>query len=391
VSDPASPPQSTFSLVDGGPFCRVMRRLRWVLPDGRCHYRRAASVIVAVTWGPLMVMGLIDRMLTGHAQPIDWGIQARLLITIPLLFMAEAALHTRTRRTVELFTSEHWARDQDDRVARFVASAGRLRDAVAPEVILLAVALIGSQAVVWRFGGPQSALHRLILDPRYIVPTYWYALVALPVFQFLVFRSLWRWVIWSRLLWQLSRLRLQPLAIHPDLAGGLVFLSLPSAAFAYVVAGMSAAQAGVWANKVLTAGAQVTSFKAPLLVFTVAAVVVALGPLIVFTGHLWRCRSTGKIQYGSLATDYTRLFHARWIKDRQRGELLGTADIQSLADLGNSYEIVARTRLLPFTPRVVALIAAAAIAPAIPVALLRIPLMELLAKVGGTVLGKGGG
>ena len=384
---PAPPPKPAFSLVDGGPLCRLLRRLRCVLPDGRLNYRMAASVVVLATWGPLMALALIERLVTGHLQAIDWGIQARLLVTIPLLFMAEAALHARTRQTIEIFTSEHWAGDQADRVSTFVAGARRLRDAVAPELILLAVALIGSQAVVWRAGGPQSALRQLMLDPQMVAPKYWYALVALPVFQFLVYRTLWRWVIWARLLWQLSRLRLNPIAIHPDLAGGLSFLSMPSAAFAYVVVGMSAAQAGVWANKVLTAGANVMSFKWPLLVFTVAAVVVALGPLLVFVGHLWRCRFTGKILYADLATDYTRLFHARWIEERQRGELLGSADIQSLADLGNSYEVVTRTRLFPFTPLTIALIAAAAIAPAIPVALLRIPLTELLTKVGGAVLG----
>jgi hypothetical protein len=108
---------------------------------------------------------------------------------------------------------------------------------------------------------------------------------------------------------------------------------------------------------------------------------------MVFTGHLWRCRFEGKILYADLATDYTRLFHARWIHEQQRGELLGSADIQSLADLGNSYDVVVRTRVFPFTPLTIALIAAAAIAPAIPVALLRIPLTELLTKVGGAVLG----
>jgi hypothetical protein len=385
--DPAPRPQSTFSLVDGGPLCRVMRRLRWVRADGRCDYRMAAIVVVALTWGPMMALALVERVMTGQMPAIDWGIQARLLVTIPALFMAEASLHARTRETLSIFTAEQWAPDQADRVSRVVTSARWLRDAVAPELILLAVALIGSQAVVWRAGGPLSALHRLILDPQLVAPKYWYALFALPLFQFLVYRSLWRWIIWSRLLWQLSRLRLQPLAIHPDLAGGLGFLSMPSAAFAYVVLGMSAAQAGVWANKVIRAGASVTAFKWPLAVFTLAALAVALGPLLVFVGHLWRCRYAGKILYADLATDYTRLFHARWITERQRGDLLGSADIQSLADLGNSYEVVSRTRLFPFTPFAIALVAAAAIAPAIPVALLRIPLTELLAKIGGAVLG----
>ena len=117
----------------------------------------------------------------------------------------------------------------------------------------------------------------------------------------------------------------------------------------------------------------------------------ALGPLAAFAGHLWRCRFAGQIQYSDLATDYSRLFHERWIAQRERSDLLGSADIQSLADLGNSYGIVQRTRLLPFAPLLAVLIAAAAVAPVLPVALLEVPLTELLAELGGALLGKGPG
>ena len=245
--------------------------------------------------------------------------------------------------------------------------------------------------MVWKVGGVRSVLRQLTLDPQLVAPKYWYALIALPVFQFLVYRTLWRWGIWTHLLWRLSRLPLQPIATHPDLAGGLSFLSIPSAGFAWVIAGLSAAQAGVWANKVLVAHAELMSFRPNLLAFTVAAVVVALGPLLVFTGTLWHCRFAAKIEYGDLAIDYTRQFHAHRIEQRQRDDLQGGADIQSLADLANSCEIVIKMRLFPFGPLLVALIAAAALLPMIPLILLSIPLMELLMKVGGAVLGKGPG
>ena len=158
-----------------------------------------------------------------------------------------------------------------------------------------------------------------------------------------------------------------------------------------MIAGLSAAQAGVWANKVLVANAELMSFRPHLLAFTVAAVVVALGPLLVFTGHLWRCRFAAKINYGDLAIDYTRQFQERWIVQRERDDLMGSADIQSLADLGNSYEVITKMRPVPFGPLLVALLAAAALLPMIPLILLRISLMELLLKVGGAVLGKGPG
>jgi hypothetical protein len=217
-----------FSLVDGGPLCRLFRRLGCVRPDGQTNYRKTALLIVAVAWGPLIVLALVESVMTGRTPVMDWGIHARLLVAIPLLFQAEASLRMRTRRAIDLFRSERWAGDQEDKVTKIVAAAARLRDAVAPEVILLGLAVIGSQAVVWRVGGVRSVLRQLTLDPHLIAPRYWYAMIALPVFQFLVYRTLWRWGIWTQLLWRLSRLPVQPIATHPDLAGGLAFLSIPS-------------------------------------------------------------------------------------------------------------------------------------------------------------------
>jgi hypothetical protein len=146
---------------------------------------------------------------------------------------------------------------------------------------------------------------------------------------------------------------LEPVATHPDLAGGLGFLSWPSLGFGYVVAALSATQAGVWADQVLNSGVKIMDLKGYALVFVIAALVVALGPLLLVAGHLWRCRYQGLFDYGTLAVDYTRLFQERWIAQRQRGDLLGSADIQSLADLANSYNVVDKMRFWPFGLRTV--------------------------------------
>jgi hypothetical protein len=125
-------------------------------------------------------------------------------------------------------------------------------------------------------------------------------------------------------------------------------------------------------------------------VFVVAGVILAFGPLLVFAGQLWDSQIRGRYQYGSLATDYTRQFQARWFDRPERDDVLGTADIQSLADLRNGYDVVAKMRIVPFGPRAVIAVAAAALIPMIPVALLGIPLPELLGKLGGAFLGKPG-
>jgi len=382
---------SGFSLVDGGPLCALMRHFGWTRPDGRIDYLRASIVAVAVSWGPLLLATLASRVMTGHIFRIDWGVHARLLVAIPLLLRADASLHARTRFVVDQFVTDRWVvANQTERFDGIVARAIRHRDAVLPEVLLLGVALVASQAVVWHLGGMPIAGRLFAMDPHMVVARWWYALVALPMFQFLVYRALWRWAIWVQMLWRLSRLDLQPMATHPDLAGGLGFLSWPSLGFAHVISALSATQAGVWADQVLYAGLEVTRLKSQAAVFTAATVALALGPLLVVSGRLWRSKMEGQHEYDSLALDYTRLFHQRWIARRERDDVLGSADIQSLADLANAYEVVAKTRVVPFGPREVLTIAAAALVPMLPVALLGIPLTELLKKLGGAVLGKPG-
>jgi len=379
-----------FSLVDGGPLCALLRRFGWRRPDGRIDYRRACIVLVAVAWGPLLVAALSGRLMLGHAFAIDWGVHARLLVAIPLLLLADASLHERTRFVIDQLVTDRWVTNQQERFDGIIARAVRHRDAVVPEVLLLGIALAASQVIVWGFGGLPFTRRMVTLDRHLAAARWWYSLVALPMFQFLVYRALWRWGIWIQMLWRLSRLRLQPMATHPDLAGGLEFLSWPSIGFGHVIAALSATQAGVWADQVLYAGLKVTELKWQVLVFALAALVVALGPLFVVSQRLWRCKIDGQHEYGSLATDYVRLFHARWIVQRERNDLLGSADIQSLADLAGGYDVVARMRIVPFGPRALIAIAVAAVAPMLPVALLGMPLDQLLAKLAGTLLGKPG-
>jgi hypothetical protein len=379
-----------FSLVDGGPLCALLRQFGWMRPDGRIDYLRAGIVLVAVAWGPLLIAALSARVMVGHAFVIDWGVHTRLLVAIPLLLLADASLHERTRFVVEQLEADRWVTNEQERFDGIVARAVRHRDAVVPELLLVGIALAASQVIVWNFGGLPFARRLLTMDRHLVVARWWYALVALPMFQFLVYRALWRWAIWIQMLWRLSRLRLQPMATHPDLAGGLEFLSWPSIGFGYVIAALSATQAGVWADQVLHAGLKVTELKWQVVVFAFAALAVALGPLLVVSGRLWRCQIEGQHDYASLATDYTRLFHARWIARRERSDVLGSADLQSLADLAGGYDVVARMRFVPFGPRAVIAIAAAAVAPMLPVALLGVPLEQLLAKLAGTLLGKPG-
>jgi hypothetical protein len=79
-------------------------------------------------------------------------------------------------------------------------------------------------------------------------------------------------------------------------------------------------------------------------------------------------------EYGTLAQRYVRDFDDKW-------PLLGSADIQSLADLGNSFEIVRSMRPAPVTKEAVVQLAVITLVPVAPLVLTMVPLDELLKKL----------
>jgi hypothetical protein len=60
---------------------------------------------------------------------------------------------------------------------------------------------------------------------------------------------------------------------------------------------------------------------------------------------------------------------------------VGSADIQSLADLGNRFEIVQRMRVVPFTQDVVLRLARITLVPVAPLLLTMVSLEELLKRL----------
>ena len=83
----------------------------------------------------------------------------------------------------------------------------------------------------------------------------WYGFVSLPLFQFLLLRWYWRIFIWTRFLWQVSRIRLNLVPTHPDLLGGLGFLANTADAFAVLLVAHGAMLAGLIASRVFFLGA----------------------------------------------------------------------------------------------------------------------------------------
>ena len=101
--------------------------------------------------------------------------------------------------------------------------------------------------------------------------------------------------------------------------------------------------------------------------------------------QLAQAKRTGNREYGTLAQRYVREFDAKWLRGGASADepLVGSGDIQSLADLGNSLEVVRGMRIAPVTKEMIRRLGAAALAPLVPLALTMMPLEELLKRLFG--------
>jgi hypothetical protein len=385
---------SAFSLIQGGPVYRLGFRL------GLLHRRfglfKLGLLLGLGLWAPMLVLSVVEGLFLGGV-PVPFaaslGTHARFLLAIPLLFAAEALLDPRLRSFVEhVAESRMVTPDQLPRLEAAARSATRLRDWFPAEAVLLAIAAT-SAAVGFHAELPDTIVSWRVMSagtgPRLTATGWWYSVVALPVFQFLLWRWGWRILIWWIFLWRLAHLDLQLIPTHPDLIGGLGYLPVAQARFAAFGFATSTALAGVFAENMLFAGLRLEGLRAPALGLVVIHLTLFVGPLLFFTPRLAAARRRGIREYGLLAERYTRGFDAKWIRGEAPPEepIMGTPDLQSLADLASSYDVVNRMGVVPFGKALPVIIVIGALAPLLPLVLLQLPLDELIGQVFKTLLG----
>jgi len=384
-----------FSLVLGGPLFQFLRGTH-LSDDALLLLRRRVLVITLVAWLPLLVLATLQGNLVGNkvAVPflLDLEVHIRFLVAVPLLIAAELVVHQRLRSVALTFLERDLipasALTQFDRA---LTSAYRLRNSPAAEVLLLAAVYGVGVLIVWRRYialDVATWYHTPSAQGAQLLPAgIWYGYVSLPIFQFLLLRWYFRLFIWARFLWQVSRLRLGLIPTHPDRLGGLGFLSNTAYAFEVLLLAHGALLAAQIANRIFFAGARLPEFKLEIAAVAAFLLCLVFGPLLLFAPQLARTKRTGLNEYGTLAERYVRDFDVKWLRGGAPGDepLMGSGDIQSLADLSNSFEVVRSMRLAPVTRDALLQLTASVLAPLVPLLLTMMPLEALLQKLLGLV------
>jgi hypothetical protein len=380
-----------FSLVLGGPLYQLFQRAH-LTGDALQLLRRRILVLTLLAWAPLLGLSVAEGHAWGGsiAMPFlfDVEMNLRLLLALPLLVVAETVVHRRMRSVVRQFLDRGLIPDAAR--ATFdgaVASAMRLRNSIAAEVLLIVFVYVIGVGFLWRtqVALDVSSWYGTSADGR-LRPSlagWWMGCVSLPLFQFLLLRWYFRLFTWARFLWQVSRIKLQFMPTHPDRCGGLGFLSSVSYAFAPLLLAQGALLTGMIANRIFFAAAQLPQFKVEIIALVAVMVFAILGPLLVFGPQLEAAKREGLRELGTLAQRYSREFDDKWLRGGAppAEPLIGSADIQSLADLGNSFEIVKGLKWAPFTLQTVVQLAVTTVVPVLPLTLTMISLEELLVRL----------
>jgi hypothetical protein len=173
---------------------------------------------------------------------------------------------------------------------------------------------------------------------------------------------------------------------HPDRVGGLGLLANSAFAFNVLLLAHGTMVAAQIANRILFLGEPLTEFKFEIAAVLLFLLCVVVGPLFFFAVQLARTKRRGLLEYGTFAEQYVRQFDTKWLRSGvPHSELLGSGDIQSLADLANSFEVVRGMRLAPVTRDTFLQLTVAVLAPIVPLLLTSMPLETLINKLLGLV------
>jgi hypothetical protein len=371
-----------FTLL-GGPLHRLGCRLGLVDSENTVKLGLALGLLA---WTILLVLSLIEGV---SGQVLSFSViggHIRLLLVIPLFFICESLVDPRMTVFIQTIVRSrvvpHSALPALDYE---IARISRWKDAWLPELIfMMASVLLTLMAPQLQLPGTSSSQ-----DVGVTMTSLWYWIFCLVLFRFLILRWLWSLGLWYFLLWRISRQDLHLVPTHPDGVGGLGYLAVVQSHFTPFVLAISLLTAAMFAEEFF---AGLTSFESiyPMLsLVLVLDSVIFIGPLFIFSSKLWACRVKGLSDYMELAADYVNDFDKKWLrKDNPVQEsLLGTADLQSLADLNNSINVVRDMSWVPLNMRLLVDITIAALLPMTPLLLLKYPVSELTKKLFTSLVG----
>lgn len=374
-----------FSIADGGPFMALQAQLGLLEVKAASAPKRALVFVGIAFLVPLLLAvaaGNAWGPFTERPFLLDWGVWARFVLAITIFVLMERQVEERLKNHLRQFAETPLlAPGAMPAAAAAVTKALRRRDQPLAELVCVALAYLVTLAtafalrdaatISWLVQGAPEA-------PQLSMAGWWVVLVSSPLFWFLLFRWLWRHLVWALLLRDIARLELKTVVTHPDGLGGLAFIGQYPNAFTGFVLAMSAVLAAAIANAFQHDALELTAYGYMM----TAWLVIMLGlfgiPLLAFKRPLTRLKRQALLAATAAATR-----HFRAAERSTMGVNLAAPDDDDTTPAGDipnpsgTYAAAKKLRTLPFSREALVPVAAAAILPLVLAGSTRLPFAEL--------------
>jgi hypothetical protein len=351
------------SLFDGDLVNRTLFNALGLWRRRPLHLVYRALLLVGVTWVPTAILALVAGYHSTRLSPnnffADFAAYAQLILGLPLFVLAESIVDRATREAGREFADSGVIRERDlPKLDALHLRIERARVSWASDAVCLAVGYTLSAAIIITemvHPSMTGTWHTAVRGHyRYMsAPGYWEFIVALPVLNFWWLRNAWKVILWTYYLRQVSRLRLDLVATHPDRVGGIAFVSRVQGHFAWILFayGISNVAATV-GYEVAIEGVDlwIPPVWGPVLGFVLVGPLLFLAPLLMFTRQLNVTKRRALRMYRERVMEQVRLYEAQVLprSAAERAEVELVVDVQAMNQFSQLFERCESMRVVPF-------------------------------------------
>jgi hypothetical protein len=325
---------------------------------------RRCLLAMLVTYLPMAVLawrqGLVEPAISPTNFFADFAAYACFLVGLPLFLLAEVVIDASTRDAALDFVRCGVVRREDvAELDRVHETLRRWRESRLPDYICVAIAYVLSVSILvpefgqdalptWHVTGDESSR-------RLTAAGCWTFLFAIPLLNYVWLRLIWKTWLWIYYLYHVSSLRLDLHATHPDLMGGIGFISEAQGRFALLILayGISNVAAPVgYQIVVLNYELSITPVWAPIVGFIVGAPLLFTLPLFMFTKQLFRTKRRALSAYRERAVEQVRRMEKAWLYDeRPESPAEDLRQLAPQAALDTLHTRIHHMRVVPFDLR----------------------------------------
>ena len=354
---------------------------------------RVAIGLVLITWVPLFLLTVFSETNNNSVQSIgffeDYFLQIRLLLVLPFLILVEKPIDStfvkyiqNTYKLVEGIDKEKFM-SLIDRIRRLVKS-------FLPEILFLLViyvSIIQNWDELWVFDSNQNYLTNS--DNSLNAAGWYYLLVCSPLLQLLIFRWLWRWIVWAYSIFSISRLNLKMDPFHADTMAGLQYLNYAPLTLSLVLIASSAILSSYISVEILQYGNALSDYVIEIVAYVIVFPILLYLPLLLFLGVLTKAKRYGIQYFGDLVRKHNLEYDQKWVKGGPPVDepLVGSPDHSSLADINGSYGPIQSMKPFPIDYKMIISSMALSLLPFLPLVFTYYSASELFKMLITNVLG----